>query len=194
MAASSSGGIRSSCGSDGVDPQRVPRVGLLHGERGDRPALRVIGVEQPAIRRRPALTKASFQARLCASATPVLPPNPPVGGITWAESPARNTRPRWNDSAVTAMALQRWTLSMLIRLVRLAAEAVRTSSMHRSIEDIRAHVGVAAAVGVERREDGQEPRVAGDREPEEARQLGVVDVHDAEIAAAASGGLTSALK
>src|SRR5215831_18254605 len=86
----------------------------------------------------PRVAKASFQARLWASATPVFPPHPPVGGITWAASPARKTRPRWKDPAVAAIRLQG-------------------------------------------REDGQETGVAREGEPEEPRQLRMVDVHHAEV-------------
>ncbi len=36
----------------------------------------------------------------------MLPPNPPVGGITWAASPARKTRPERNPSAIRAATSQ----------------------------------------------------------------------------------------
>ena len=73
----------------------VARVGLLDRELADRPALRARrsrAVSGPAI---PLSTSASFQARLCASWMPVLPPKPPFGGIRCAASPARKTRPSW---------------------------------------------------------------------------------------------------
>ena len=85
----------------GIEPQDIARVGLLDGELGDRTPLGVVGVEQLRPRVPPS-TRASFQARLCASATPVLPPKPPVGGIAWAASPARKIRPSWKRSAHSA--------------------------------------------------------------------------------------------
>lgn len=71
--------------------------------------------------------------------------------------------------------------------VRVAAER-GTHQVDASLDgDVRTHVGVARAIGLKGREHREEPRVAGDRESEEARQPRVVDVHDAEIAAAHKG-------
>ena len=66
----------------------VARVRLLDGELADRPALDLVGLEQLRSGL-PCSTSASFQARLWASWIPVLPPNPPFGGIRCAASPAR---------------------------------------------------------------------------------------------------------
>ncbi len=54
----------------------------------------------------PPSTAASFQARLWASWIPVLEPNAPVGDISWAESPARNTRRSAYRSATRSAACQ----------------------------------------------------------------------------------------
>src|SRR6185312_6813642 len=57
-----------------------------------RTTLVAIGVEQ-AGGDLPATTRASFQARLSASATAALPPRAPNGETTCAASPAKITRP-----------------------------------------------------------------------------------------------------
>ena len=65
-------------------------LGVVHG---DRAALVLVGVEQRIGAPSACSTAAIFQARLCASCTPVLSPSPPVGGKRWAASPTRKTRP-----------------------------------------------------------------------------------------------------
>ena len=75
---------------------------------------------------------------------PVLPPKPPLGGITCAASPARNTRPSRNRSATSAVARHRETLSM--RTSRSGTPApVRTWPMR--VASLMSAAALAAASG-----------------------------------------------
>ena len=51
---------------------------------------------------RPVSTWASFQARLSASRSPAARPWPMNGGVRWAASPSRKTRPVWKGDASRA--------------------------------------------------------------------------------------------
>jgi hypothetical protein len=119
-----------------------------------------------------------FHARLCASATPVLPPKPPVGGMTCAASPARKTRPCSNVSAVAALAFHGWTLSTSTATFS-SPSAVRTSSTHRSAEASSPTFAFRAPSAPNVANTAKEHRVAAEREPEETEDLRVVDVDDA---------------
>ena len=96
-----------------VEPQDVARVGLLDGERPDRPPLGVVGVEQR--RRRPCrrARSASFQARLCASCDAGVAAEAAGRRHDVAASPARKTRPvRKRARPTRRVADQRWTFSI----------------------------------------------------------------------------------
>lgn len=62
--------------------------------------------------------------------TAVLPPMPPVGGVTFAASPTRNTRPEENRSAIHAAISQR-AMSTIVGSRSGTSVAIRSSSTHR---------------------------------------------------------------
>src|SRR5262249_24020988 len=112
---------------------------------------------------------------------PVLPPNPPLGGIRCAASPARNTRPSRNLRATSEVGRQRATPSILTGKSGMPAPA-RTNSISRA-SLMSAGIGrgfrilLRIADGVHR----QKARQAILVHPEEAAEHGIVDVHDAQL-------------
>ncbi len=122
------------------------------------------------------------------SPTPVLPPKPPVGGMTCAASPARKTRPARKDEAVAAVARPGLDVVDLDREVG-ARRRAPSGPARRSVPATgpAARWRLAPTVGIEGREDGEEAGIAGDREAEEGEQIGPVHIDDAEVAVADQG-------
>ena len=78
----------------------------------------VVGGKQGRASAVPFNTAASFQARLCALWMAVLAPPALNGGMVWAESPTRKTRPLWNWSATCSYGCHGAT-SMTVHVDRL---------------------------------------------------------------------------
>ena len=70
------------------------RLGLGDVAHADRPPLDLVGARAGSAPPQPLSTASSFQPRSTASWMPVFMPNPPVGDIRCAASPAMKTRPR----------------------------------------------------------------------------------------------------
>ena len=102
--------------------------------------------------------------------------------MVWAASPARNTRPAWKVSATSATARHLSTSSMCDLEVGLTDGVAHHLDGELVGRDV-GHVAGAGLVDVADGEDDQEPSEPGLLQPEEAAQLGVVDVDHAQVPA-----------
>jgi hypothetical protein len=112
---------------------------------------------------------------------PVLPPNPPFGGIRCAASPARKMRPSWNLRATSEVARQRASPSIFTGRFGSPTPA-RTNSIEPCFARVRGGVSRSLRIdlGIADGVHDQEAGLAVLRHAEEAAEHLVVDVDHAE--------------
>ena len=107
---------------------------------------------------------------------PVLPPKPPFGGIRWAASPARNTRPSWYRArdVGASPASGRRRRSCTVEVGHAGADADELDQPLPRCVSAAAFGDVGIGLRIADRVDDEEPRLAVLGEPEEAAEHGLL--------------------